>query len=357
MAKGGKEKVLDPATVEANAAKLVAWERKTRPAIIAAALIPLIGVSTGTENYGWFGALVEIVCWVVFLVDLIVHMRLYPHYLKTGMGRFDLTVVVLTSPWYMLPGFNGGEFVTLLRLARLARVLMITVKTPMLRRTLDRLGKPFMYVGIMTAICAAIVLRAEDHQHGFKPYGASLWWAVVTITTVGYGDLVPESEVGRITATVLMLTGVALLGTVAASLASLFRLEDKADEEAEDDLEEAEAAARAAEAKAAAAGAQVAAVTAAVTTGEPASASGSGAASGSMLPVPPVTAVPDSVSTVPPVPPASAAPSRPVAIPVPVVPVTAVDQAVAVDVAAELRALREEVAALRAELAANPPNP
>jgi voltage-gated potassium channel len=223
---------VDAAALDAarNAARLATWERRSRPAIIAAALIPLVGVSTGTTEFGFVGNVIEIACWVVFVVDLVVHMRLHPHYLRTGLGRFDLLVVVVTSPWYLLPGVEGGEFVTLLRLARLARVLMIGFKTPFVKRTSERLGKPFLYVGIVLAVCAGIVMRSEDGRNGFDSYGDALWWGVVTITTVGYGDIVPETELGRITATVLMLTGVALLGTVAASLASLFRLEDKADE-------------------------------------------------------------------------------------------------------------------------------
>ncbi len=223
-----------PGQSATDAARLAAWEQRTRPLIIAAALIPLIGVSTGTTDFGLVGNLIEVACWVVFLVDLIVHMRLHPHYLRTGFGRFDLTVVILTSPWYLLPGVDGGQVVTLLRLARLARVLLIGLKTPIMKRTVERLGKPFMYVGIMVLVSAAIAMRAEDRKHGFETYGDSLWWAIVTITTVGYGDIVPETRVGRLTATVLMFTGVALLGTVAASLASLFRLEDKAAEDDED---------------------------------------------------------------------------------------------------------------------------
>jgi voltage-gated potassium channel len=211
-----------------NEERLARWEKRTRPAIIAAAVIPLIGVSTGPD-YTTLGAIIEIVSWLVFLVDLMVHMRLRPNYLRSGAGRFDLAIVILTSPWYLLVG-DGGQFVALLRLARLARVAMIGVQSPRIKRFLERLGRPFLYVLIMVFVSSAIVERAEDHKHGFKTFGDSLWWAVVTITTVGYGDLVPESRVGRITATVLMFAGIALLGTVAASLASLFRAEDVADE-------------------------------------------------------------------------------------------------------------------------------
>lgn len=226
-----------------NEERLARWERRTRPAIIAAAIIPLIGVSTGDQT-STIGVIIEIASWLVFLVDLIVHMRLRPHYLRTGVGKFDLSIVVLTSPWYLLVG-NGGQFVALLRLARLARVAMIGFKSQLIKRLLQRLGRPFLYMTIMLFVSSAIVERAEHHEHGFKTFGDSLWWGVVTITTVGYGDLVPESRVGRITATALMFAGIALLGTVAASLASLFRAEDVAGAETAEGAGDTTAAPRA----------------------------------------------------------------------------------------------------------------
>lgn len=228
MTAGGSDALaLGPAAPTA-AERLDAWERRSRPAIVAAAIVPLVGVTTGSQ-YGALGNVVSIVCWAVFVVDLVVHLRLRRGYLRTGFGIFDLAVVVLTSPWFLLPGVSAGQFVILLRFARVARVLMIGIKAPAVQRTITRLGRPFLYVGIVMLVCAGIVERAEDHKHGFETYGDSVWWAVVTITTVGYGDIVPETELGRITAAVLMLSGVALLGTVAASLASLFRLEDVAE--------------------------------------------------------------------------------------------------------------------------------
>jgi voltage-gated potassium channel len=218
------------------AARLEQWERRSRPAVIAAAVVPLIGITSGTQDSA-AGIVIEIVSWVVFIADLAMHMRYRPHYLRTGMGKFDLAVVVLTSPWYLIAG--GGQAIAILRLARVARVVMVGVRSPLLSRFFQRLGRPFLYLGIMLVICAAIVERAEDQKHGFETFGDSLWWGFVTITTVGYGDLVPESTVGRITAVVLMLTGVAFLGTVAGSLASLFRSEDTTAPDAEPDAEAA----------------------------------------------------------------------------------------------------------------------
>ena len=84
--------------------------------LVAAAVLPLFLLPGG--NYPFVGALVFIVSWLVFLVDLIVHVRHLVHYLRTWLGRFDLLVVVLTAPWFLFFGPNESKFVLLIRLAR-----------------------------------------------------------------------------------------------------------------------------------------------------------------------------------------------------------------------------------------------
>ena len=62
----------------------------------------------------------------------------------------------------------------------------------------------------------------------FATFGDSLWWGIVTLTTVGYGDIVPETEKGRLAGVFLMLTGVATLGVISGTLASAFRSSNRA---------------------------------------------------------------------------------------------------------------------------------
>ena len=59
-----------------------------------------------------------------------------------------------------------------------------------------------------------------------------MWWAIVTFTTVGYGDLYPVTRPGRFAAVLLMIGGVALIGTLAGSLGSFFSEEDAPDQPA-----------------------------------------------------------------------------------------------------------------------------
>ena len=83
------------------------------------------------------------------------------------------------------------------------------------------------------SIAAATVLRLLTSEEEFNSYSTSLWWAVQTVTTVGYGDVVPEDGPGRAVAAVLMIVGVAfvsvLTATVTAGLVDRRRRERKND--------------------------------------------------------------------------------------------------------------------------------
>ena len=73
----------------------------------------------------------------------------------------------------------------------------------------------------VTVLLAALVVRVFDHSE-FGSYGESAWWALQTVTTVGYGDIVPTSSFGRIVGGVVMLVGIAFLTVVTAVVTSIF---------------------------------------------------------------------------------------------------------------------------------------
>jgi voltage-gated potassium channel len=100
-------------------------------------------------------------------------------------------------------------------------------------------GKVAIYViggSSLLAFCAALaVLDAErrNHDASITDFGDAMWWAVTTMTTVGYGDEYPTTRPGRLVASVLMVAGIALLGTVTATLASWLVDQVRAEEERE----------------------------------------------------------------------------------------------------------------------------
>jgi voltage-gated potassium channel len=188
--------------------------------LVLAAVLPLM-LLPGDED-GLLAVVVNIVAWIVFIVDFVVHERRLERYLATWLGRFDLLVVVLTAPWFLLPGVGESRFVVLIRLARVARLLMAGTGA---RRLFERLGRVAIIAVVIVVIGAAAAYRAEHPTNPeFATFGDSLWWAVVTLTTVGYGDIVPQTPAGRFVGVMIMVSGTGILGVMAGSMASFFHI-------------------------------------------------------------------------------------------------------------------------------------
>lgn len=154
--------------------------------------------------------LVTWAAWALFVVDYVARFALSRDQAAFVRGNLlDLAVVVLP----------------LLRPLRLLR--LVTLLSVLNRYAGGSLrGRVAVYVaGSTTLILFVASLAVLDAERGAKgatitTFGDALWWALTTVTTVGYGDLYPITAQGRFIAGGLMLAGIALLGIVTASLAS-----------------------------------------------------------------------------------------------------------------------------------------
>ena len=153
---------------------------------------------------------VEWVTWGAFLIDYGTRLRL-----AEQRGRWVVRHLVDLAA-VALPVLRP---LRLLRLVALLAVFQRAAGTTLRGRVVTyALGS----TALLIYVASLAVLEAERHAAHtvITGFGEALWWAFATITTVGYGDAVPVSATGRIIAVALMIGGVALLGTITATIAS-----------------------------------------------------------------------------------------------------------------------------------------
>jgi voltage-gated potassium channel len=88
------------------------------------------------------------------------------------------------------------------------------------RLTLGRAIRSIVFVAALMMIAGGILARVVEPET-FTSIGLSFWWAITTVTTVGYGDVVPVSTAGRLVGAALMLTGVSLIPLVTSVAVSI----------------------------------------------------------------------------------------------------------------------------------------
>ena len=119
--------------------------------------------------------------------------------------------------------------VRILRLLRIFRILKLgeytsaaQLLTYSLRESKAKITVFFVAIFTLVVTLGAMMYVVEGHQNGFESIPLSIYWAVITITTVGYGDIVPSTPMGKFIATLIMLLGYVIIavptGIVAVSL-------------------------------------------------------------------------------------------------------------------------------------------
>ncbi len=139
-------------------------------------------------------------------------------YMTSFFGVVDVLAVVPTYLSVVLPGSQYFLTVRILRLLRIFRILKLSAylaEADVIMRAL-RESRRKISVFLLGALTAVIIMGAlmyvvEGEAHGFTSIPISIYWAIVTMTTVGYGDLSPHTALGKAVASCVMILGYAII--------------------------------------------------------------------------------------------------------------------------------------------------
>lgn len=163
---------------------------------------------------------------IEYLVRLIV-VRHPLHYARTFYGIVDLLSVLPTYLMLFLPGAHALQVIRILRMMRMYRILKMVRHVngaELLIRALHasraKITVFFSFMVAISVIAGTLMYLIEGEKGGFTSIPTGIYWAVVTITTLGFGDITPASPLGRLLTSVLALTGYAIIAVPTGILTS-----------------------------------------------------------------------------------------------------------------------------------------
>ncbi len=169
--------------------------------------------------------------WGLFVVDYLVRLKGASDKASWAKGHIPEALACI-PPIDALGLARGFRLLRLLRILRLVRVVAMTVRIlTSMREILATNGLAYVLLAcaILTFGGAALIYHFER----LPSYGDALWWSLVTLTTIGYGDVSPRTGPGRAVAAFLILIGLGTVGMATASIATYFIQRSRAAPDAE----------------------------------------------------------------------------------------------------------------------------
>lgn len=190
--------------------------------IVAGILVVMLdSVPIWHERYGRLFWAIEWALTILFTIEYVLRLiciRMPLRYMFSFLGLIDLLALI---PSYLSIFFVGAQSLLVLRALRLLRVFRIFKLTHFLsemqflggaiRGSLRKISIFMLIVLALVVILGSVMYLIEAGRNGFTSIPDSIYWAIVTITTVGYGDISPVTPLGKFVASIIMLIGYGII--------------------------------------------------------------------------------------------------------------------------------------------------
>lgn len=200
--------------------------------VTSVGVVMLESVKNIREAYGEAIYYFEWIFTILFTLEYLLRLIAVRRPAKYAFSFFGIIDLLAILPGYLsllVPGTQYLLIVRILRLLRIFRILKLTeyitearVITGALQASRRKISVFLLAVVSLVTVIGSIMYVIEGEENGFTDIPTSIYWAVVTLTTVGYGDLSPKTALGKVLASVVMILGYAIIavptGIVTAEL-------------------------------------------------------------------------------------------------------------------------------------------
>lgn len=192
-------------------------------ALILASIL-VVSLETVTSLEPRFGRTFYVLEWVftgIFFVEYLARLVTVREPLRYALSFFGLIDLLSVVPAPLSLVFPGAEHLLVVRAVRLLRIFRVlklrsflgeaSILLTAIRMSGRKIFIFFFTVFVLVINLGTLMYLVEGPEYGYSDIPTSVYWAVVTLTTVGYGDISPQTPLGRLVSTVVMLTGYAIL--------------------------------------------------------------------------------------------------------------------------------------------------
>jgi voltage-gated potassium channel len=189
--------------------------------LLSVSLVLLDTIAGVHSLYGEQFAMLEWLFTAIFTLEYLLRLYCSPNprsYAMSFYGVVDLLSVLPTYLSVFIPGANLTLVIRILRLFRIFRVLKLlqylSEGNLLLKAMLQSGRKVFLFffsVSLIIVVLGALMYVVEGPVNGFSSIPKSIYWTIVTITTVGYGDITPKTDLGQAIAALTMLLGYSII--------------------------------------------------------------------------------------------------------------------------------------------------
>ena len=173
----------------------------------------------------------------LFAIEYVVRLYCSPKPLRYAFSFFGLIDLLAILPGILALFYADAQYLLIIRVIRMLRIFRVFKLSPYLRQanfllTALRGSKQkiivfFACIATMVTVFGTLMYVIEGPAHGFTSIPKGIYWAVVTLTTVGFGDIVPKTPLGQALSTLVMITGYSIIavptGIFTAELANAMR--------------------------------------------------------------------------------------------------------------------------------------